>query len=529
MQAIILQPPYPESPNPDAAQACLDWMTARMGELQPDRTDAVLLPEYATAPGLDEAGALFSFADQAGSVFLEKLRGEARRLRAYVVVGTVAVAGARRFFNRTLVLDPSGATVAWYDKTHLTEVEQVQLGLTPGGKPGVCELGPWRAGIAVCFDLYFPEYFETLAAADTRLIFCPSYQRSETPERIRTICGCRALDSGAYILRSSYAMPDASMGGTSLVAGPDGTILADAHGTPGVLRVEFDPTTGFQKPASHGRPHVCHRNLIEAHRRPGLYRPHPERTRRIQGSAFPRLCAHRGLSSVCPENTLPAFAAAAALRGVHEIEFDLWLSRDGVPVVCHDPCVDRTTDGAGIVTDMDWRAIRRLDAGCRMGDAWGGIPIPCLDEVLDVIDGRIGLNIHIKDPGPNGRLVRMVCDRLREEGVVELGYIAGDVDVLEAARDYAPEVPRACLAAQGDPGKQIKIAVQFGCERIQFGRIATPNEIADARRAGLICNLFWSDDPDDARQWCERGIQVFLTNAAHTLIAGGIPVENSEG
>ena len=57
-----------------------------------------------------------------------------------------------------------------------------------------------------------------------------------------------------------------------------------------------------------------------------------------------KLCAHRGLSHACPENTLPAFGAAIAL-GVDEIEFDLWLSADGVPVVCHDPRVDRTTDG----------------------------------------------------------------------------------------------------------------------------------------------------------------------------------------
>ena len=52
--------------------------------------------------------------------------------------------------------------------------------------------------------------------------------------------------------------------------------------------------------------------------------------------SFPRLCAHRGLSLAMPENSIPSFAAALAC-GAHEIEFDLWLSADGVPVVCQDP------------------------------------------------------------------------------------------------------------------------------------------------------------------------------------------------
>src|SRR5438876_9015920 len=63
---------------------------------------------------------------------------------------------------------------------------------------------------------------------------------------------------------------------------------------------------------------------------------------------FPRVCAHRGLSGLCPENTLPAFAAAVAL-GADEIELDVWASRDGELVVCHDDDVARTSNGKGLV------------------------------------------------------------------------------------------------------------------------------------------------------------------------------------
>ncbi len=521
MQAVILQPPYPSAPTAARARDCQAWMLARLAELPPKETDLVLLPEYAVAPGLDSPELLFRFAETEGDAFLRRVETETRRLGAFLTVGTVRRSGLCRV-NRTVVFGPDAAAVAAYDKTHLTGVERQALGLTPGGGAGQFRLARWRAGIAVCFDLYFPEYIEALAAEQVDMILCPSYQRSESPDRIRLICGCRALDAGAYILRSGYAMADASHGGTSLVAGPDGRVLADAGSEPGVLKFSFDPGTKFHKPASHGQPATNHRRLIERHRRPHLYRPYPERTRRILDSPFPRLCAHRGLSAVCPENTVPAFAAAAALPGVHEIELDLWLSRDGVPVVCHDPRLDRTTDGTGIIPEMNWTDIRRVDAGVRHGQEWRGVRVPTLDEVIDAVDGRVGLNIHIKAPGPDNRLIQLVCDRIRECGAVESAYIAGDASVLEAARRYAPEIARACLAAQDRPTQQIEAALQLECRRIQFGRNAAAEHIAAARDAGLVCNLFWSDDPDDARQWCTKGIQVLLTNAAHSLAAAEI-------
>ena len=75
---------------------------------------------------------------------------------------------------------------------------------------------------------------------------------------------------------------------------------------------------------------------------------------------YPRICAHRGFETAAPENTLPAFGAAIAL-GAQEIELDVRLSRDGVPVVCHDDRLDRISNGSGVVQDLTFEEIR-LDA-----------------------------------------------------------------------------------------------------------------------------------------------------------------------
>ncbi len=112
---------------------------------------------------------------------------------------------------------------------------------------------------------------------------------------------------------------------------------------------------------------------------------------------------HRGNCAYAPENTLESFAQAVA-AGADAIEFDVRISADGVPVVCHDPSVSRTTSGSGRVSQMTLVALRELDAGARFTADGGrtfpyrakGIRIPSLDEVLERFP-NIPLLIEVKE------------------------------------------------------------------------------------------------------------------------------------
>ncbi len=215
---------------------------------------------------------------------------------------------------------------------------------------------------------------------------------------------------------------------------------------------------------------------------------------------------------------MPAFAGALAV-GADEIELDLWMSRDGVAVVCHDPDLARTTDGSGRIDEMDWSQIRRVDAGIKCGEAWRGIRVPRFEEVLELVVGRAVLNIHLKHAGPANRLVHDVCDLIRDRGLMRLAYLAcGSESDLSAAADIAPEIERCCIVHSADLHGMVSCAVQYGCRRIQFGRSVLPEHIQAAREAGLLCNLFWSDAVDDAREYTQQGIDVILTNCAHQLV-----------
>lgn len=98
---------------------------------------------------------------------------------------------------------------------------------------------------------------------------------------------------------------------------------------------------------------------------------------------------HRGAAARVPENTLAAFDYAVTL-GVDAIEFDLRLTRDGVPVVIHDSTLERTTDGSESVADKTASELATLDAGARFSPesrtfpfAGTGIRIPTFEQVLD--------------------------------------------------------------------------------------------------------------------------------------------------
>lgn len=92
--------------------------------------------------------------------------------------------------------------------------------------------------------------------------------------------------------------------------------------------------------------------------------------------------AHRGFSACYPENTLLAVQEAIALN-VDLIEIDVYLTRDGVPVVAHDCQLERCSDGTGNIHQYTLSELKRLDFGIHRGVAFEGLRLPTLEQFLD--------------------------------------------------------------------------------------------------------------------------------------------------
>ena len=150
--------------------------------------------------------------------------------------------------------------------------------------------------------------------------------------------------------------------------------------------------------------------------------------------------AHRGGAALGPENSLECMEKGIAV-GAKWIEVDVHLSADGEIVVCHDPSVDRTTDGSGYISEMNYSELRKLRLLDHAGNPTDG-HLPTLDEVLRLIEGRAGLLLEIKHSRHSLPGIEQACvDCIRRNGAA--GYVtiqSFDDEVLETVHGIAPEI-----------------------------------------------------------------------------------------
>ena len=153
-----------------------------------------------------------------------------------------------------------------------------------------------------------------------------------------------------------------------------------------------------------------------------------------RGLPFQTVC-HRGANKVAPENTLPALECALA-AGFDYVECDLHHTADDAIVIHHDATLERTTNGAGPISDHTLAEVRALDAGGGFSPHFTGTPIPTLAEVLALLhryDGRAYLELKSAPPAP---VWQAVCAAGLQDRVFFWSF---DHAKLQALRALAPQ------------------------------------------------------------------------------------------
>ena len=232
---------------------------------------------------------------------------------------------------------------------------------------------------------------------------------------------------------------------------------------------------------------------------------------------YPRLCAHRGLHRIAPENSLPAYGAAVAL-GAPEIELDVWTSSDGVLVSCHDGSLERVSDGTGKIYEHTYEELLQLDFGIKRGPQFKGLRIPTFEEILRRFAGRCILNVHVKlwEVDIGRPMIREVIDLIRKYDAERHVYLmVCNDEIHRAVKAYAPDIP-TCVGWDGnrdDPLSMAKRAIALGAEKIQLYKPFFNEEtIALAHAHGILCNVFWANDAEEARRFYEMGVDTVLTD-----------------
>lgn len=234
--------------------------------------------------------------------------------------------------------------------------------------------------------------------------------------------------------------------------------------------------------------------------------------------------AHRGNRAHAPENTLVALTQAVSL-GADAVEFDVHLSRDGVPVVLHDETLDRTTDAAGPVRERRVDELARVDAGARFTADDGqsfpyrgqGIHVPTLEEAVAGLPAEMPFILELKTLEVAAPALATL-DRL---GVLDRVLVGSFVDdALLPFRDVGvPTSPGARTLTRSYLGALLgrrggRVAHRALCiPRFHHGLpLPVSGFAAQMRAAGGPTHVWTINDPDVATRLWARGVSGIITD-----------------
>jgi glycerophosphoryl diester phosphodiesterase len=236
----------------------------------------------------------------------------------------------------------------------------------------------------------------------------------------------------------------------------------------------------------------------------------------------PLIFAHRGACRVAPENTLPAFEAAIR-SGADGVELDVQHSSDGQLIVIHDLTLEALTNGTGRVTAQPFGALRLLDAGSHFGPEFAGTRIPLLNEVLDLVRGKLLVNIELKVPDTGSTALGAdVVAAVRAHDMADVAVISSfNPFVLRRAKLAGPEIECALLVAHDLPGW-----MRWGVTR-RYSRadgIHPESVMVDmayatwARNARLPLRVWTVDDEAEMRRLLDLGVDAVITDVPDRML-----------
>ncbi|HEX2552607.1 MAG TPA: glycerophosphodiester phosphodiesterase [Microvirga sp.] len=292
------------------------------------------------------------------------------------------------------------------------------------------------------------------------------------------------------------------------------------------------------------------------------------------------LQGHRGARGLAPENTLPAFERALAV-GVTTLELDVGITRDGVPVVAHDPKLNPAfTRRDGTFLESAGPALRSLtlaelkayDVGrLKPGTSYArsfpeqapadGAAVPTLQEVFDLARAApVRFNVETKITPTSGdetadpdTFVRAILGAADRAGILDrISLQSFDWRTLQAARTLAPAVPRVCLTTEGATFNNLRsgpagVSPWTGFDLAAFGGSAprlvkaagcatwspnhqslTPERLKDARAEGLLVVPWTVNETADMERLVAWGVDGLISDypdRVRAVLAGrGLPV-----
>jgi predicted amidohydrolase len=213
-------------------------------------TDLIALPEVFAIRGSDED--FRKSAQPLTGPLMNFLASIAHRHNAWVLAGSFVESNGNAAFNTSVLMDRGGQVTATYRKMHLFEAELDSGQMiresdlwTAGTEPVMAELEGWRCGMAICYDLRFPELFRHYSSCGANLLFVPSNFTQRTgQDHWEILLRARAIENQCFVIAPDQCGTNPHTGvtshGNSMIIGPWGKILARVEDGEHALTVSLD-------------------------------------------------------------------------------------------------------------------------------------------------------------------------------------------------------------------------------------------------------------------------------------------------
>lgn len=227
--------------------------------------------------------------------------------------------------------------------------------------------------------------------------------------------------------------------------------------------------------------------------------------------------AHRGASDIAPENTLIAVKKAIDL-GADYAEIDVWQTQDDEIILMHDKTPRRTTNAKGKkeIWNYSLEELKKLDAGSWFGKEFKNEPVPTLLEAIQVIKGKIKLNIELKISFEEPGMVQKIVDIIRTEGLGKDCMVTSfDRRSVEEVKNIAPEIKAGFIFEKGYP-----VDVYDGnWEVLSCSRKVVDEELVErARKSNKEIHVWTVNNVKEMKRLMNLGIDGIITGRPGLLI-----------
>jgi predicted amidohydrolase len=240
------------------------------------RTEAqlIVLPEMFATMGMDQLDKVRQGEAAGRGPIQDFLHAQALQYGVWLVGGTIPIAVAdkpARVRAACLVMNDKGEQVARYDKIHLFDVHVASSAETfaesrtiaPGNESVVLDTPVGRMGLAVCYDLRFPEMFRQMLEQNIELLVLPTaFTYATGAAHWDVLVRARAIENQIYVAAACQSGTHANgrkTYGHSMVVNPWGEVIASLPASPGIITAEID--LDYQKKIRQDFPALTHRTI----------------------------------------------------------------------------------------------------------------------------------------------------------------------------------------------------------------------------------------------------------------------------